>query len=248
MRVVVLAVIASAVLCAQHRGGGMGGGVARGGGGFARGGGFVGGGGFGRGGGYVGGGFGHGGGRPVNPGFHGFIGARVGPGFGNVFNRFGYRSPVVYYPFFSSYWPGYAYDPYYYGASYGSSYGYGYGTGTPYGYSGGPNVTIVTVPSGAPAAPVVVYAEPRNTETRDYTPPAPAPPEPTATAPDRGPLLYLIALKNNTIWAAVQYSVEGQTLRFVTRRHEQKSVPLAEVDRAFTEELNRERRVDFRLP
>jgi hypothetical protein len=35
---------------------------------------------------------------------------------------------------------------------------------------------------------------------------------------------------------------------WTSREHEEKSAPLASVDRRFTERINRDRHVDFRLP
>jgi hypothetical protein len=50
------------------------------------------------------------------------------------------------------------------------------------------------------------------------------------------------------IRAATAYSVEGETLRYVTDKNEQHSAPLSTVDKERSEQLNRERRVEFRLP
>ncbi len=47
--------------------------------------------------------------------------------------------------------------------------------------------------------------------------------------------------------AAVAYWVEGGTLNYVTREHEQRQAPLGSIDRAFSEQLNRDRHVDFQL-
>jgi hypothetical protein len=60
--------------------------------------------------------------------------------------------------------------------------------------------------------------------------------------------IYLIAHRDHRIEAAIAYWVEGDTLHYVTRQREKKQIPLDEIDRAFSEQLNRDRRVDFRLP
>jgi hypothetical protein len=60
--------------------------------------------------------------------------------------------------------------------------------------------------------------------------------------------IYLIAFRDHRIQAALAYWVEGDTLYYVTREHEQKHVPLDSIDRAFSEQINRDRRVEFRLP
>jgi hypothetical protein len=58
----------------------------------------------------------------------------------------------------------------------------------------------------------------------------------------------LIAFTDHTIRAAISYRVDGDTIRWTTREHEEMQAPLASVDRRFSEQINRDRRVDFRLP
>jgi hypothetical protein len=41
--------------------------------------------------------------------------------------------------------------------------------------------------------------------------------------------------------------VEGGTLRYVTLQHEERTVPIASIDRTLTNQLNRERRVNLNL-
>lgn len=124
-------------------------------------------------------------------------------------------------------------------------YGYGYG----YGYAQAPNVTVIPIPASQPAGPsVVIYGErPRQAEVRESVEPV-APKLTTVEPGPTGPTLYLIALKDQTIWAAETYWVEAGTLHFVTRQHERKQAPMTRLDRDLTEQLNRERRVEFRLP
>jgi hypothetical protein len=59
---------------------------------------------------------------------------------------------------------------------------------------------------------------------------------------------YLIAFTDETVQTAVAYSVEGDTLRWTTRDHLDREAPVSAVDRRFSEQLNRDRGVDFRLP
>jgi len=76
--------------------------------------------------------------------------------------------------------------------------------------------------------------------------PAPAPsaaPTPTEENPT-----YLIAFKDHTIYAAVAYWVEGETLHYVTKQNTHNQVSLDLIDRELSLRLNRERSVDFRLP
>ena len=198
-------------------------------GGF-RGGGFGGGfrgGGFGHRG-FVSGGFGHGGfGRA------GFVGGGFGfrhSGFGNVvfpagrFHRFGgfiggFGFPIAY-PAFGGY--GY-YDPYVYP------------------YAQGPNVTVVAPYPSEPAPPVVIYERPPRAVVHEYR-------EETAGEPEYREKIYLIAFKDSSIVAALAYWLEGDNLHYITRQREHKQAPLDRVDRAFSEQLNRDRKTDFSLP
>jgi hypothetical protein len=59
---------------------------------------------------------------------------------------------------------------------------------------------------------------------------------------------YLIAFKDHTIYSAIAYYVDGQTLHYFTEGNVHNQVSLALVDRQLTEQLNRERNVSVRLP
>jgi hypothetical protein len=204
------------------RGGGMGGGFR---GGFAGGtaqGRFFGGGGF-RGG--VGG----------FSGFRsGFIGNRFFSGnrfffpnrffFGNrfFFNRpfFGFRS-VFGFPAFGfglSYAPGFYDYP-----------DYSYAAGAS--YPPAPTTTVVYPPQiqATPATPNV------NRQPDESTSIASSP-------------IYLIAFNDHVIRPAAAYWVDGGMLHYITLQREEKEAPLDTVDRGLTLQLNRERRVPFRLP
>jgi hypothetical protein len=211
-----------------HGGGGFHGGAAIGGGGFR-------GGGFGAGsfrGGYGGYGYGRGlGGYRYGRGFYG--GWPVwGPGTGY------WGSPYY------GYWD----NPYYYSSSpYISTYpSYSSGYAPPVEYNPSPNVTVI-YPAAPQAQPV--YSAPAQPAMRTYdqygqeveSPAAPA--GPSSASP-----VYLIAGKDQTIRAAAAYWVDGRTLHYVTLQHEEKQVPLDSVDRSFSMQLNRERRVAFQLP
>jgi len=45
----------------------------------------------------------------------------------------------------------------------------------------------------------------------------------------------------------VSFSVVGDTIYWTTREHVDKQAPLSTVDRRFSEQLNRDRRVEFKL-
>jgi len=59
---------------------------------------------------------------------------------------------------------------------------------------------------------------------------------------------YLVAFKDHTIYSAVAYWVDGETLHYFTtgNTHNQASISL--IDRELTNRLNRELGLDFRLP
>jgi len=71
-------------------------------------------------------------------------------------------------------------------------------------------------------------------------------PEPAAQVPEENPT-YLIAFKDHTIYAALAYWVEDGTLHYVSPLGAHNQVSLDQIDLAFTERLNRERGLDFRL-
>ncbi|MEO7145476.1 MAG: hypothetical protein ABI165_18420 [Bryobacteraceae bacterium] len=242
-----------AILCwlavpvsAQHRGGGGGGGHMGGGGGghMGGGGGHTGtgqmGGGYRGGGGSRGGavGRGYGGGafRGSGYGFRGYRDNDRFRGGGSYFiGGFGYGFGFPYY-----------YDPYFYGGSYYPQYGGGYGgyPNTDYGYSAPP---VVINQDYVPETVQPVMQTPYVQAPAPVVAPA-APAAPIDTESEYRPPLYLIAFHDGSIHAAVAYWVTGDTLHYVTRQKETRTAPLAQVDRDFSVRLNRERRVDFRLP
>jgi hypothetical protein len=59
---------------------------------------------------------------------------------------------------------------------------------------------------------------------------------------------YLIAFNDHTIRAAVSYWVEGDEIHWISREHEHKHAPLSSVDRSFSEQINRDSRVEFKVP
>jgi hypothetical protein len=71
---------------------------------------------------------------------------------------------------------------------------------------------------------------------------------PTRPANNGPPNVYLIAFKDQVIRAVLDYSVDGTTLSYLTRQGTRAQVPLESVDREFSEQLNRERNIEFRLP
>jgi hypothetical protein len=229
-------ILAQLALCCLFAGGAM----AQRGGGHGGGGGGIGG--------HGGGGFGGGIGRGGIGGYGGY--GRLG--YGGLYGGFGWGGYWPYYGLGYDYWPGYS-KPYEY-----------------YPYSGYPYVTPGYGSADYNAAPTVVYpqtstytAHPVMHEYDQYgqevkpadagtvssgpviTIPATSGP---ASSGGGGSPVYLIAFQDHTIQAAVAYWVDGKTLHYVTLRHAEKQAPLDAVDRAFSQQLNSERRVQFQLP
>lgn len=127
------------------------------------------------------------------------------------------------------------------------AYGYGY----TYGGYAQPAAQPQVIYAPQPAAPVIINQyfgnaapQPRN-GAADLTPreaPRKTPVEPAAETRS-----FLIAFKDHAIYSAMAYWVEGETLHYVTPQgaHNQASLDL--IDREFTDKLNRERNVEFKL-
>jgi hypothetical protein len=226
MKSIGLLLIASAVAFAQHSGHAASGGV--------------------RSGGFSGNGFAH------SNTFGSITGAVAHAGHGSTFNnfnggggaRFQRRSgAVIYVPYAAG---GY-YGGYYYGDQ-GGQYAPGEypQQGYPQQYMG-PQVVINQNFAPDVARPVIrEYGSDANGGIRVYGPQSSAA-ETQAPAAEESPT-FLIAFKDHTIYNALAYWVEGQTLHYVTNQNTHNQVSLDLVDRELSDRLNRERQVDFRLP
>jgi hypothetical protein len=238
-----------------HGGGGGGGGFHGGGGGMGggfRGGGFGGGGGF-RGGGGFGGGFNRGGfgyGYGFNRGGFGY--GRYGYGYGRYYGGWPYWGYGWGYPGYGwglgvGYWPGYygSYD-------YPYDYGYGYDPGG-YAYNPSPNVAVYQ--QGYPqqgyaqpmvSAPVPAYNDTAHPVIHTYSYDQYGQ-EVRPSGGVNGSPIYLIATKDGVIHAAASYWVQQGMVHYVTLQHEEKTVPVANIDHTLTDQLNRERHVNLNL-
>ena len=178
----------------------------------------------------------------------GYYGSGYYPGYAAPPVGYGYDSYGAYPPD-----PGYYGDP---GNGYGSSTyapGYSQGYGPGYGDPSQQAPIVIVNPGYRPdnVNPVI----------RDYSnTPLPSPPSgmtrydnsshPYANQPppDAPATIYLIAMKDHTIFPTVAYWVDGDTLNYVTSEGVPNRVSLALVDRDFSKQLNDERHVDFKLP
>ena len=122
-----------------------------------------------------------------------------------------------------------AYDPYDYGSGYSPGAYTGSGAYSGDSYNGGYNYDY-----GAPP--------------QTYAPPMPPSGGSQADSYYRRPDYYLIAFSDHSIQAAISYRVDGDQLYYTTRDNVERHVPLSSVDRRFSEQLNRDRRVQFQLP
>ena len=142
---------------------------------------------------------------------------------------------------------GVAYVPYAYPVYTGGYYG---------GYNGGygdapppqqqPNITIIYPPQQPP--PMMVAqppAEVPNAMIREYGPSqAPA----TADAAQPEATYYLLAFKDHSIYSAVGYWLDADTLHYITTGNVHNQVSLSLVDRDLTMQLNKGRGVQVNLP
>jgi len=164
-------------------------------------------------------------------------------------------------------WPyygyGYGYGWPYYGAGY-YGYPYSYGYGYPYydyGYSSDYAPADYSYPtySYAPAqSPVVVVnqqppAYEPQAAARDYRDEASGRGYDRDQAQAQGPPpyrtpIYKIAFNDHTMVSAVAYWVKDGRLHYVTLDHEMRDVALSAVDRRFSEQVNRDLGLTFRLP
>jgi hypothetical protein len=104
---------------------------------------------------------------------------------------------------------------------------------------------------GVPAQPMVQEIPPEEEESeisniQVYQAPVRSTEEMAAAVPTAP--YYLIAFKDHSIYSAVAYWIDGDTLHYFTSGNNHNQVSLSLVDRDLTERLNRERKVAIQLP
>jgi hypothetical protein len=127
--------------------------------------------------------------------------------------------------------------------------GFGFGYGYPYyGYYGGyPAYDPYYYDYGYPAAPAYTYAAPAAPAVTYAAPAAPA--APATGSFYRQPDYYLIVFSDHNIRAAQSYHVLGDQIEWTPKEGGAvQRAPLASVDKAFSTQINRDRRVQFTLP
>jgi len=155
---------------------------------------------------------------------------------------------IVPYPVYVS---GYYSNPYYYGSGYATAPASAdYGPAPAY-YDSDPTAGQNYAVQGYPSVIVNPNYTPdtSNPVLRDYTNvpvPEAVPPDPnSAAAPS---VIFLVAMKDHTIYPAIAYWVEDDTLNYITQQGVRNRVSLDLVDRDFSTQLNKERNIDFGLP
>jgi hypothetical protein len=176
--------------------------------------------------------------RGTDYGRRGYYGYGRYSGYYGFYPWYSFYSPWYWDAFLSpdyyDYYPNYNYSA---GGYYTPDYSY---TGT-YSYEPSPGVMII---NSAPA----YYPPPQYAQAPPPPPPQPPPAAPQAEAAPYEPTVYSIALKDHTIVSAIAYWVLGGALHYVTRDHAMKEIALSRVDRRYSEQINRDNNVDFRLP
>ena len=165
----------------------------------------------------------------------GWAGARFGRGFGNGFGRRG--GNVVLAPYAVPVYVGGFYDNPYLGAD-----GQPQQVPPP---QPQPNITVVYTPLPQPMV-LSPYADAAGVATASPPPPETQPAAGPPPAPE--PESYLIAFKDRTIYSAVAFWVDGDTLHYFTSGNMHNQVSLSLVDKELTERLNKELGIDLRLP
>jgi len=180
-------------------------------------------------------------------GFHGGTvgGFRGGAGRGYYYGGRWYGGSGLYlgfggYPYYG-YGYGYGY-PYYYGSV---PYAYGY---DPYGYDGAyaaapPPQQNYGYDQGQQNYPQQGYPPQQQPQ---YIPPPQT--QPQSANQGAAGQFYLIAFSDHTIQAATAYKVEGDQLYWQDRDNQEHHVPLSQIDVPFSQQINRDRNVDFQIP
>jgi hypothetical protein len=115
-----------------------------------------------------------------------------------------------------------------------------------------PNITVIYPPQQH-ARPVMIQPGPDGEYNTNVRPPATVyeTPRPGNSVSEPEPAesnRYLLAFKDHTIYSAVAYWVDGDTLHYFTTGNTHNQASLSLIDRELTERLNRELGIDFKLP
>jgi hypothetical protein len=132
--------------------------------------------------------------------------------------------------------------PYAYPVFSGGYYG-GYGEAPP---PQQPNVTVIYPPQQTPV--IIQQMPPQSAQPQVYVPDVPqstAAPEPAQQSETP---YYLLAFNDHSIYSAVGYWVDGDTLHYITAGNVHNQASVALIDRELTDRLNKGRGVQVKLP
>jgi hypothetical protein len=107
-------------------------------------------------------------------------------------------------------------------------------------------VTVVMPPAQPPVIINQYYDAPPRPQMITVPQDTAAPPQADDNAPD--PAHYLLAFKDHTIYSAIAYWVDGDTLHYFTAGNTHNQVSLSLIDRDMTERLNKDSGVTVKLP
>jgi hypothetical protein len=174
-------------------------------------------------------------------------GNRFGYGYGQRAYGRGYRGTGVFaYPVYVGGYGGYYGDPGDYGSGYAPGYAPGYG-GDPAMQQGPPPAPPVVINQYFGAPPMGPAPDPQDDQNihmyQQQSAPAGYSPQPPSDS-----RTYLIAYKDHSVYTALAYWIEGNTLHYVTtaNTHNQADLNLIDVD--FTKKLNADRSMPFNVP
>jgi hypothetical protein len=110
-------------------------------------------------------------------------------------------------------------------------------------------------PPQQPVVPVMIQVEPDSEytaapqhQTSTVYQPEQRPETAEQPVPAADPPRYLLAFKDHSIYSAVAYWVDGDTLHYFTSGNVHNQASISLIDRELTERLNRELGTDFTLP
>ncbi|MBS1826515.1 MAG: hypothetical protein JST93_14455 [Acidobacteria bacterium] len=86
---------------------------------------------------------------------------------------------------------------------------------------------------------------PARPAAKSAAPPAPANPEQAVDSSK--PTITLLAFKDSTVVAAIAYWEQADEIHYVTNNFSKRIVPVSSLDKVLSEQLNKERKVEFKL-
>jgi hypothetical protein len=128
--------------------------------------------------------------------------------------------------------------------------GYGYG----YGYGGYDTQPVQPAPTQSAQPNVIVIYPQAPPQPQMYYQPAPPPQSSIIDVPQQGQqeqteaTHYLLAFKDHSIYSAVAYWVDGDTIHYMVSGNLHKQAPVSSVDRDLTGRLNEGSGLEVKLP